>query len=123
MVDWDDYQYFTEAEDFPHGTPRRELLDLLDLAREIAGVPFRITSGVRSREDNKRVGGGNDSAHMRGYAADILAIDSTTRGKVLRGLYVAGAHRVGIYKEHIHVDVDPSLPEDVCWLAKNVRAS
>lgn len=44
---------------------------LLDPIRERWGAPITVTSGYRSPELNKRVGGVENSQHMRGEAADI----------------------------------------------------
>lgn len=87
----------------------------LDLAREIAGVPFVITSGYRCPAHNAEVGGVKQSAHMAGLAADIACPDSVTRLKILRGLIVAGFRRIGIGKNFVHCDVDTSKPNNV-WL-------
>ena len=46
-------------------------LQMLDDARGIAGIPFKITSGYRSVSHNKSVGGVQNSSHLIGKAADI----------------------------------------------------
>ena len=79
-------------------------------------MPFKITSGIRSKEVNQRVGGVKDSAHLKGMACDISTVDSRTRMRVLYGLIKVGFNRIGIGSNFIHVDDDPSKPEDVCWL-------
>lgn len=50
---------------------KKELVDMLDLARGIAGIPFVINSGYRSVEKNDEVGGVEGSSHIKGFAADI----------------------------------------------------
>ncbi len=105
----------------------------LDLARELAGVPFVITYcenrrfestrgfapqiryGYRCLAHNAEVGGVKQSAHMAGLAADIACPDSVTRLKILRGLIVAGFRRIGIGKIFVHCDVDASKPNNL-WL-------
>ena len=90
-----------------------ELLELLDAAREHAGIPFVINSGCRCKKHNAAVGGKPNSAHIRGYAADIACTDSHTRWLIKRALYAAGAKRIGHHERFIHVDVDPTLPQEV----------
>lgn len=46
-------------------------LDKLQELREKLGIPLIITSGYRSPEHNKAVGGVPNSAHMKGIAFDI----------------------------------------------------
>lgn len=89
----------------------------LDEAREIAGVPFVITSGFRCRKYNAKVGGVEDSAHVWGVAADIAATSSSQRHHVLRGLLLAGFRRIGLNVERgfIHADTDEDKPQDLIW--------
>lgn len=92
------------------------LLNRLNLARQIAGIPFVIKSGYRCEKNNKKVGGRSNSAHLRGLAVDIQAKDSRTRHKVLSAVYAAGFKRIGINPQFIHVDVDESLPSEVSFM-------
>ena len=48
------------------------LLDILHSIRHHFGVPVTITSGYRTPEHNKKVGGAKKSTHMVGIAADIV---------------------------------------------------
>jgi len=92
-------------------------LEKLDLAREMAGVPFRITSGYRCKKHNEAVGGRPNSAHTRGFAADIAATDSETRARIVFGLIKAGFRRIGIdfKRGFVHVDCDPEKPTPRLW--------
>ena len=90
-----------------------KFLKMLDKAREIAGVPFVITSGYRCEVHNKAVGS-TSTNHTSGKAADIAATSNTIRGKILRGLYLAGFQRIGIAKTFIHCDISDA-PESA-WL-------
>jgi uncharacterized protein YcbK (DUF882 family) len=89
----------------------------LDDAREIAGVPFVITSGFRCRKHNAKIGGVEDSAHVWGVAADIAAASTSRRFHILRGLMLAGFRRIGLSVEDgfVHVDQDEDKPQDVIW--------
>jgi len=93
-----------------------EFLRTLDTARELAGCPFRITSGYRSVAANRACGGVANSAHLRGLAADIFAPNSQIRYRVLFGLIHAGFQRIGIGPDFIHADCDLSKAPQVTWL-------
>jgi zinc D-Ala-D-Ala carboxypeptidase len=94
-----------------------EFVDLLDRARRISGVPYLITSGKRTVEDNEQVGGAKESSHLLGVAVDLRCHDSVTRFKILKGLVAVGFCRIGIYQNHIHVDNALSFPQGVVWLS------
>lgn len=49
----------------------RALAETLEQVRALVGRPVIVSSGYRSQEVNKAVGGGRNSAHMLGLAADI----------------------------------------------------
>jgi zinc D-Ala-D-Ala carboxypeptidase len=53
-----------------------QFLQTLDKVREVAQIPFHVNSGYRSSYQNKLDGGKPDSAHLRGKASDIEAIES-----------------------------------------------
>lgn len=92
------------------------LVDLLDQAREIAGVPFVITSGYRCNKHNEEIGGKPNSAHLKGQAADIAVPSSQHCYAILRALLEVGFMRIGIAKDFIHVDIDWSKPHPVIWV-------
>jgi uncharacterized protein YcbK (DUF882 family) len=93
-----------------------ELLNILDQMRSDAGIPFIITSGYRTLEHNKAVGGKPNSAHTRGLAVDISAPDSKSKYLIIRESFVNGVSRIGIGKTFIHIDLDKSLPQNVVWV-------
>jgi len=89
----------------------------LDEARHRAGVPFRITSGYRRPDSGIGVA---NSSHHRGLAADIAVESSRHRMLIVRALLSVGFHRIGVYDKHVHVDCDPTLPEQVLWVGTSV---
>ncbi|ANP79299.1 hypothetical protein A134_23075 [Vibrio crassostreae 9CS106] len=89
-------------------------LNKIDETRHLAGVAFIVNSGCRCPKHNKKVGGADNSAHLR-CAIDIRCLNSRTRKKILKAVMYMGWRRVGIYKSFIHVDDDPKLPEAI-WL-------
>jgi uncharacterized protein YcbK (DUF882 family) len=98
----------------------KEFLAMIDEARHLAGVPFKINSGYRTQAHHNSLAKkgyktAKNSAHLRGFAADIHAPDSRTRYAIVQALIKVGFNRIGVANTFIHVDNDPSLPEDVIW--------
>lgn len=88
-----------------------DFLELLDNAREIAGIPFKINSGFRTKEHNNSIYeklGKKPiaSSHLIGKAVDIATKGSQDRWIILTALQKAGFNRFGIGKSFIHVDSD-----------------
>ena len=88
-------------------------LQMLDDARGIAGIPFKITSGYRSAEHNQKVGGVKNSSHLVGKAADIGVGSGNERYIILDALIKAGFCRMGIAKTFIHCDNDETKSNSV----------
>lgn len=94
-----------------------ELVKLLDQAREIAGVPLKITSGFRTPEQNALVGGVEDSSHEKGLAVDLLIKDTITGGRILSALQKVGFTRFGFYRDgHLHTDLSIDKPNPCYWV-------
>ena len=98
-----------------------EFLQMLDVARGIAGIPFKISSGYRTDEYNQSLSARGysaspNSSHLKGEAADIVCKSSADRWTILTALQEAGFRRIGIAKTFIHVDNDSSKSEEVIWL-------
>ena len=93
-----------------------EFLQRLDNARTLAGVPFKINSGFRTKTHNEKVKGVKDSSHCLGFAADIHANDARSRLLIVSSLLKAGFNRIGIANSFIHVDNDPSKDKNCIWL-------
>ena len=87
----------------------------LEQAREIAGIPFRITSGYRTKKRNEQVGGVPDSSHTKGFAADLSCDSGRERCIIIKALLDAGFNRIGVANSFIHVDNDPDKVSDVIW--------
>lgn len=94
---------------------KQSTLNLLEKTRELAGIPFVITSGFRTAKHNKRVGGVNGSSHTRGYAVDIRCKNSKDRFKIIQSALKVGFNRVGVSGMFIHLDNDPNKTKNVIW--------
>lgn len=95
------------------------LVNMLDIARGLAKTPFVITSGFRTPEQNKAIGGAENSSHLRGLGVDLACLDDKKRWKMICGLISAGFSRIGLYKRHIHTDLDENLPKNVIWVGED----
>ena len=108
-----DPKYFALSEfdspDFPASGLNMDatFLQMLDSARDKAGIPFKITSGYRTESHNAKVGGVSNSSHLRGYAADVAVSNGNERWIIIDSLIKAGFNRIGVAKGFIHVDNDP----------------
>ncbi|MCK5018670.1 MAG: hypothetical protein KAS32_16535 [Candidatus Peribacteraceae bacterium] len=97
------------------GKMDRVFVQSLQVIRDVLKKPLTITSGLRCKEWNKQCGGKDDSAHLKGLAADIECNYSTDRYDLiplLRGLF----GRIGIDKKFFHVDQDDSKSQNVMWV-------
>lgn len=81
------------------------LVDKLDELRGVCGFPFHITSGYRTPEENKKVGGVAGSAHTQRLAVDIACTDSNKRIKIVGEAYKMGFIGIGIDKNFVHLDI------------------
>jgi zinc D-Ala-D-Ala carboxypeptidase len=98
----------------------KEFLSKLDQARSLCDIPFRITSGYRTKEYNEDLlsrgyKAATNSSHLKGLAADIACTNSEARHKIVTALLKVGLNRIGIANTFIHVDKDSSKPANVIW--------
>lgn len=91
------------------------LLNMLDKARELAGIPFVLNSAYRSRSYELAHGRSGNSAHTRGLAVDVRCNTSANRYKIVTAAISAGFKRIGIGKTFVHLDTDSSLPMNVIF--------
>ena len=110
------FKYFSDAE---VAGLKDNLPAMLDSARGIAGVPFRLTATVATD------GHSPNSAHYKGLAVDIglghLAEGAERDGArhaILRGCFIAGFQRIEVCPLHIHVDIGqpPDYVSPLCWI-------
>lgn len=96
--------------------PTTRFLNMLDDAREYAGVPFAVNSGPRCEGYNALVGGSEESEHLTGEAADIDAPTSRARNAIIRGAIQAGFTRIGIGSNFVHLGCSEDKPQNVMWV-------
>lgn len=128
------YTYFSDDE-VAKWKLTGELWAKLDMARSKAGLPFIISNGLETPDQNKQIAGAvSDSAHLAGPDGLSKAVDLSTGGdhhvfnRMMVGLCAAGlGDRMGLYFQvdptdpkkliphHIHVDTDESKPQEVTW--------
>jgi len=97
------------------GNMSPRFLTMLDAARELASVPFRISSGFRCKARNAMTGGKSNSSHLSGNAADIHVDLSFDRYAIVNALVLAGFTRIGIGSNFIHVDNDHRKDQFIMW--------
>ena len=121
------YKYFKLSEfDSPDRPGSGELMEpevvqALDIARDIYGYPMKITSGFRTIEYNRSLiergyPASPKSSHLLGWAVDIAVPNSERRFLMIEALLDAGFNRIGVGKSFIHVDLDPNKPSNKIWV-------
>lgn len=100
-----------------------ELLAALEGIRARTARPLTIRSGCRCAAHNAAEGGTARSAHLCDpaageacEAADLAAPTPRDRYHLLRAALLEGLPRIGVGRDFVHVDVDPALDQEVCWL-------
>ena len=104
--------------DFERADPNA--LIMLDVARGIAGVPFKVTRSYSTPEHSVAVGGKADDAHTKvpTKAFDIEYWDTLSLWSIVMGCIKAGFTRIGInyLNHHVHADCELSLPNPRLWI-------
>ena len=115
-------KYFSKGE-FGRCSPACSLQDMkqttiskLDTAREIAGIPFVLTSAYRPPEHDRSKGRSGTGAHTLGKAVDIRCNTSRNRFLIVNALLKAGFKRIGVAKTFIHTDDSERHDQSVMWL-------
>jgi uncharacterized protein YcbK (DUF882 family) len=87
----------------------KRLVDALQKLRDAIGKPIKILSGFRCVQNNKEAGGGKNSQHLYGKAADIVIEGMSVKEMYYQALTIDDFNQggIGIYPDNnfIHVDV------------------
>ena len=126
MIRWDEINHF-QPDEFLHS----ELLAptmayMLDDLRRQFGKPLIVSSSWRDTDNNDRVGGVPTSSHMVNPETGLYSgvdlttpsnyINSADRYHLQKIAMWVGFLRFGLYKKHIHLDIEARLPQERIWL-------
>lgn len=90
-------------------------VDICDIMRGECGFPWKFLSGYRTPEENSKVGGKQNSAHIHRIAGDIECNDDKKRRKIVSVAIKYNIPRIGIGKGFVHLDISKNLPQEVLW--------
>ena len=87
-----------------------ELATNLEVLRTEIGEPVHVTSGYRSPKHNKKVGGKQQSFHLRAMAGDLTCKSKTPQqlADVIEKLIAEGKMKqggIGVYPGFTHYDI------------------
>ena len=99
------------------------LVNLLQNVRDLTGRSIHITSGIRCKDYNDKIGGVKNSAHVPadlgtgegevGHAVDVFISNSSNRFELLEAVFPVGFIRLGIGHNFLHLDIDKRKPQNV----------
>lgn len=132
-ADWKNVKHFAPGEFVAPGKMGYEMVLWLDKVRAKAQVPMTVSSGYRTAEYNKAVGGAKDSAHtdVPCDAVDIRAKPTKAdphwnyaRARIIGAALELGCVRVGLYPNgSIHLDrTEDRRPAPRIWIAVDNKA-
>lgn len=87
----------------------KKLAAALQAIRDEINIPIRITSGYRSPEHNRSIGGATNSTHLRGLGADIASsmppakLAAVIEKMIAEGKIPAGGLKA--YSGWVHYDI------------------
>jgi len=97
----------------------REFLMLLDQARHLAKLRFKIIKGYVSPEGQKRKNELSRSSHMIGRACEIFCKHNYKRYRIITALLEVGFTRIGFADDRIYVDNDDVKPDSIWYYRAN----
>ena len=90
---------------------RTAVEDMILEASSIAGVAPQYTEGLRTEEQNKRLGAHEESKHLTGQAFDLAISGNKERDRIyereLRRLFTPLGFYVELKSDHIHLQTPP----------------
>jgi zinc D-Ala-D-Ala carboxypeptidase len=92
----------------------REFLFMLDQARHLCKIKFKIVKGYVSPDGQTRKNELNRSSHLIGRACEIFCQNSYKRYRIITALLEVGFTRIGFADDRIYVDNDDLKP-DAIW--------
>lgn len=103
-----------------HNRADPTLITALNQLQTAVGHPLVITSGYRCPTHNRSIGGACHSWHLVGLAADIRSPDLPTSELALiaEALPAFRDGGIGVYPNHVHVDLRPAPARWGTWSNK-----
>ena len=80
-----------------------DFFDFLVKLRAVFDRPMVITSAIRCKSHNARIGGRPNSFHTQGRAVDVFCTDGYLRHELVRLILDMGGS-CGVYSNFIHID-------------------
>ncbi len=99
-----------------HVDSATKLLEIIAALEKSLNIEFKCTSGYRTKEHNKAIGGSANSAHCTGEAIDIADADGFIKMKMREQNY-ANLVKFGLYME------DGSVAKTWCHLTTRAPKS
>jgi len=97
-----------------------DLVAKLDRICDLIELHITITSGTRCQRYNRKVNGTPGSPHVaqegESHAAHVRSPNASFRFAFLAAA-LPMFKRIGVGKDFIHIDDDPTLPPNVIWLS------
>lgn len=112
----DEMTHHFPSPDTDRGGVTERTYNLFLAIKSVCSWDLKCTSGYRTEAHNAAVGGVKDSAHLRGLALDLETSSDRQRFVIVRYAIELGVTRIGIYHDHVHIDIDTSLPSCVMWM-------
>lgn len=91
------------------------LLEMLEIARAKAGIPFHPNSWFRCPKHNQFVGGSKNSEHCHGNAVDLRVVNSTAGYLIMGALFYAEFPRIEYHPVYYHAGVGADKPQLVLF--------
>ena len=98
----------------------REFLMMLDEARHLCKIKFKIVKGYVSPDGQTRKNELNNSSHLLGRACEIFCQNNYKRYRIMTALLEVGFTRIAFSDNRLYVDNDDLKPDSI-WYYRPVN--